>query len=234
MKLLSNIRKANDGVLSNLKIARAYPELPVRIPQDASLSQLAAAAKEAEHAWPVFQVLWAELTNPDVPRPPLMFALDGLGHVMKTSDYRSPAFELIHSHDLSLVRLYTDALAGTLALPHGGAVLAATSRGNAERNASLELALAQRQAEQDKKPVPPTDPFCRRYDARVDAVLRTVQVLKLSGVSKTEARSLMEYWAASGVLRAKVDERTVVDRWSLGGHGIVGEMERATLLNMRL
>ncbi len=233
-KLLSNIRRANDKVLSSLKVHGSHAGLPVRIPPGATLAQLAALPKDAEQAWPILRALWAELTDRSVPRPPVMFVLDGLAHIMRFSDYRSPSFELIHSHDLSLVRLFSDALAGTLELPHGGAILAATSRGNAQRNMSLDLALAQRQAEQDRELVPPRDPYCRLYDERVDSALRTVQVMKLNSVSKAEARSLLEYWAASGLLRAAVDERTVVDRWSVGGHGIVGEMERASLLNLRM
>ena len=40
----------------------------------------------------------------------------------------------------------------------------------------------------------------------------------------------MEYWAQSGVLRAQVDERTVTEKWSLAGNGIIGEIERGALL----
>ena len=204
------------------------------MPEGSTLLNLVSSAKEPEHAWPVYRALWAELTNPDAPRPPVLLALDGLSHIMKISDYRSQAFELIHSHDLALVRHFTEALSGAIKLPHGGAIIAATSRGNAPKRASVDLSLAQRLAEQEGRDVPPADLYLRGYDERVAAVLKSVEVLKVNGISKTEARALMEYWAASGVLRTKVDTLTVADRWATGGHGIVGEMERAALLSMRL
>ncbi len=78
----------------------------------ALLSQLTANAKEADNAWPIFQALWQELTLEGHGRPPILFCLDGLSHIMKVSDYRSPAFELIHSHDLALVKLFNDCLSG--------------------------------------------------------------------------------------------------------------------------
>jgi small subunit ribosomal protein S29 len=117
----------------------------------------------------------------------------------------------------------------------------------------MELALAQREAEQRAKAAaavttegaaakaaaavveaPKKDPFFRGYDERVEAVLRSVEVLRLKGVDKLEARALMEYWAASGMLRATVDEKAVTEKWTLAGSGILGEMERAALLTMRV
>ena len=44
-----------------------------------------------------------------------------------------------------------------------------------------------------------------------------------------EARALMEYWAQSGVLRQRVDEKTVTAKWALAGNGVVGELERGAL-----
>ncbi len=54
-------------------------------------------------------------------------------------------------------------------------------------------------------------------------------MLKLKGLSKGEARGLMEYWARSGVLRSRVDEEKVAEKWALAGNGIVGEMQRTAL-----
>lgn len=208
-----------------------HPDLQVFVPEGSTMMQLIGAAKEAESAWQVFRAFMAEMTNPSVSRPPILFALDGLNHIMKMSKYRSQSFQLIHSHDLALVRYFCDALGGAVKFPHGGAVLAATSRGNSPIVPSVDLALAQRLAAQTNQEIPQADPFGRRYDERVEAVLQSVQVMKLEGINKAEARSLMEYWAASGVLRAAVDEKTVTGAWSMGGHGNVGEMERASLLS---
>ncbi len=211
-----------------------HPGLPQSITANMSLLTLANAAKEPEAAWPVFRALWQELTNRNTPRPPILFSLDGLSHITRKSDYRSPSFELIHSYDLALLRLFTDCLGGSSHLPWGGAVLAATSRSNAPRSPSMELALAQREAEQLGTEPPKRDPFFRGYDERTDAVLRSVAVLRVGGVDKIEARGLMEYWAASGMLRATVDDKSVSEKWTLAGSGVLGEMERASLLTMRI
>ncbi|KAH6847492.1 mitochondrial ribosomal death-associated protein 3-domain-containing protein [Chaetomium sp. MPI-CAGE-AT-0009] len=235
LKLIQAIKRANEQVLSKTYTIQAHPELPQNIPANTPLLALANVAKEADGAWPVFQALWNELTAQRANRPPILLCLDGLAHAMKVSDYRSPAFERIHSHDLALVRLFTDALGGGVQFPAGGAVLAATSRSNAPRAPSMELALAQREAEaREGAEVPQKDPFFRGYDDRVEAVLRSVRVLRVGGVDKREARALMEYWAASGMLRATVDEKTVTEKWTLAGSGVLGEMERATLLTMRI
>lgn len=235
LKLIQTIKKANEKILAKTYTISAHPELPQNIPPNTPLLTLANAAKEPDAAWPVFQALWNELTAQGANRPPILLSLDGLAHVMKVSDYRSPAFELIHSHDLSLIRLFADALGGGVQFPNGGAVLAATSRNNAPRTPSMELALSQREAEQaGSQKVPKADPFFRGYDERVEAVLRSVQVLRLGGISKLEARALMEYWAASGMLRAAVDEKTVTEKWTLAGSGVLGELERAALLTMRI
>ena len=49
---------------------------------------------------------------------------------------------------------------------------------------------------------------------------------RLKGLSKDEARGLMEYWAKSGILRQTVSESLVGEKWSLSGGGVVGELER--------
>ncbi|KAK4165772.1 mitochondrial ribosomal death-associated protein 3-domain-containing protein [Cladorrhinum sp. PSN259] len=237
LKLLHAIKKANEKVLAKITTVSSHPELPQNIPVNSPLLALINAAKEAEGAWSVFQALWQELTAHEANRPPILFTLDGLAHIMKISDYRSPAYELIHSHDLSFVRTFVEALQGNANFPNGGAVIAATSRSNAPRSPSMELALSQRLAEQEKKKpeeIPKSNPYLRGYDERVEKSLKTVEVLNIRGISRPEARSIMEYWAASGLLRAAVDEHQVSEKWTLSGGGILGEMERTALLTMRI
>ena len=60
----------------------------------------------------------------------------------------------------------------------------------------------------------------------------TIQVKRIQGLTKFEAKSLMEYWALSGILRAEVSERFVGEQWSVAGGGLPGELER-TCLGMR-
>ncbi|KAG8165146.1 hypothetical protein KVR01_005421 [Diaporthe batatas] len=242
LKLMQNIRSANRAVLDRIYTTRSYEQFTNPVAEGASLNTLIESARETEQAWPVFTALWHELTLKgagDNPRPPLLFALDGLSFTMRVSDYRDTAFEPIHSHDLAIVRMFADLLAGRTALPAGGAVVGATCRSNAARNPSMELALARQLARQRGAPeaeLPPRDPFGKRYDARTDAVMEGtgIQVLDVSAVTRAEARALMEYWAASGMLRARVDEREVTDKWQTGGNGIIGEMERAGLLSLRI
>ena len=59
-------------------------------------------------------------------------------------------------------------------------------------------------------------------------------MLHLAGISTAEARAIMDYWAASGLLTSEVTESAVTERWTVAGNGILGEMERASLTNMRL
>ncbi|KAK4229031.1 mitochondrial ribosomal death-associated protein 3-domain-containing protein [Podospora fimiseda] len=237
LKLLQSIKKANEKILAKITTVSSHVDLPQNIQINSPLLALINAAKEPEGAWSVFRALWQELTVQNANRPPILFTLDGLAHIMKISDYRSPAYELIHSHDLAFVRTFVDALQGNARFPNGGAVIAATNKSNAPRAPSMELALSQRLAEQEKKPaseIPKSNPYLKGYDARVENSLRNVEVMKLKGVSRPEARSLLEYWAASGMLRATVDEHEVSEKMTLSGGGILGEMERTSLLTMRI
>ncbi|KAF6841469.1 mitochondrial ribosomal protein [Colletotrichum plurivorum] len=232
LELLQRIIKANGPVLKQYKVSKEYPEL-LHVPKDGTLFDIANSAKEPEFAWPAFEALWSELTTAQG-GPPVLITLDGLSHIMKISAYRDPAFKLVHSHDLTLVRLLVDALSGKTPLANGGAIIAATSRSNAPRSASMELALAQSAAEEAGEFVPTPDPYRKDYDDRVYEAVRSVEVFNISGISRDEARAVMNYWAASGLLRARVDATNVSEKWAVAGGGILGELERATLLNTRM
>ncbi|KAI1461600.1 mitochondrial ribosomal protein [Annulohypoxylon moriforme] len=232
IKLFQAISKANHSVLSQLKVELDHIHLPITVNRGMTLAALANATKEPESAWPVFQALWKELLLPG--RPPILFALDGLSHIMRVSDYRSPSFELIHSHDLALIRLFTEALGGKTKFVNGAAVIGVCTKGNNPIIPSMEKALEQAAAAQAGLPIPPRDPFFAKYDDRVFEAMNGVKLLNVSGVSKTEARALMEYWAASGILRMRVDERNVSEKWTLAGSGILGEMERVALYDVRM
>lgn len=106
--------------------------------------------------------------------------------------------------------------------------MAATSNSNNPVVPSLNLALAQLEGNEAVQ----KDPF-KKYDERVLNVFNRpgggVGVQRIGGVGKEEARSLMEYWAKSGVVRQRVDEGFVGEKWSLSGGGVVGELERAVV-----
>ncbi|KAI1335621.1 mitochondrial ribosomal death-associated protein 3-domain-containing protein [Xylariaceae sp. FL0016] len=232
VKLMQAIHATNHHILSKHKVEGDYINLPISVPRNMTLAGLLSATKEPEFAPPVFQAFWNELTLPG--RPPIVFALDGLSHIMRVSDYRSPAFELIHSHDLNLVRMFTDALGGKTKFPNGAAIVAMTAKRNGLHIPSMEKAIEQAGAAQAGKEIPPRDPFFAKYDERVFEALKGVRLLDVKGVSKMEARALMEYWAASGILRLRVDEQNVSEKWTLAGGGMLAEMERVSLFDIRV
>ncbi|KAI8635473.1 mitochondrial ribosomal death-associated protein 3-domain-containing protein [Xylariaceae sp. FL1651] len=230
VKLMQAIYQTNQSVLSQHKVQLDHMQLPISVTRNMTLAAMLNATKEPEFAWPVFRAFWEELLLPG--RPPVLFNLDGLAHIMRLSAYRSPAFELIHSHDLGIVRMFTDALGGKRAFPNGAAIIGITAKSNAPLIPSMEKAIEQAVAAQKGQEVPPRDPFCK-YDERVFDTLRDVRVLDVHGVSKVEARAIMEYWAASGLLRLRVDEKNVTEKWTMAGGGVLGEMERVALYDIR-
>lgn len=231
VKLMQAIYQNNQSILSQHKVQLDHMQLPISVTRNMTLGALLNATKEPDFAWPVFQAFWKELLLPG--RPPILFSLDGLAHVMRVSEYRSPAFELIHSHDLGLVRMFADALGGRTTFANGAVVLGITAKNNAPLIPSLEKAILQARAAQAGEEIPARDPFYRKYDERVFDALRGVQVMDIKGVSKTEARALMEYWAASGILRSRVDEKNVCEKWTMAGGGVLSEMERVALYDLR-
>lgn len=231
LKLLQNIYKANKAALEKLTLQKDWSRF-THLKQGATLADLVLSAKESENAWPTLNALWTELTQPG--RPPVLFALDGLAHINKVSEYRDPSFNQVHAHELSLVRLFVDALSGKTKLPNGGAIIAATSDNNTQHHPSQELVLSQLEAGQAGREIPTPNPYERKYDERVYEALKNSYVLRIGGVSKDQGRVLMEYWGASGMLRSVLNTKTVSEKWAIGGHGIVGEMERVALMTMRM
>ncbi|KAI1090653.1 mitochondrial ribosomal protein [Rostrohypoxylon terebratum] len=232
LKMFQAIYKSNAALLSQLRVELDHMHLPVTVNRGMTLAALTSITKEPEFAWPVFQSFWKELLLPG--RPPILLTLDGLSHIMRISDYRSPSFELIHSHNFGLVRMFTEALGGKTRFPNGAAVLGVTSKGNSPKIPSFEKALEQAAAAHNGLPIPPRDPFYTKYDERVFDAMNGVKVFDVRGVSKTEARALMEYWAASGILRMRVDEHNVSEKYTLSGNGVLGEMERVALFDVRM
>ncbi|MBE3048733.1 hypothetical protein IMZ48_40785, partial [Candidatus Bathyarchaeota archaeon] len=130
LKLLQAILKANNALLSTLPLQGDYSKIThlSQLGATATLADLAGSCREMDHAWPTLSTLWAELTN--VPgRPPVLFTLDGLAHVMRDSEYHDTAFNRVHAHQLTVVRLFTEALSGKTSFPNGAAILS-TSGGN--------------------------------------------------------------------------------------------------------
>lgn len=226
---LGQIAKANNAVLHGLKVSQEH-DLPISLEKDMSLARLCdLGSNDKEAAWPVFKAFWSEITASG--RPPILVTLDSLSHVLQTSLYRSADFKHIHSHDLVIVAHFIDSLSGKNKLVNGGAVIASTNRSHAPISKSLELVVKQAlEMQQGGEVVTKRDMFEKKYDERADAALKGVEVMQLKGLSKLEARGLMEYWAKSGVLRSRVDEKTVTEKWAVAGNGIIGEIERNALM----
>lgn len=228
--MFSQILKANNAILSKLNTEVVdLSTLPIPIKEKtvtlARLCEL--GARDPEFSWAIFEAFWTEITQAG--RPPMMFTLDGLNYILRNSEYRSAKYELIHSFDLAIIKKFTDLLSGAATLPNGGAIIAATSRSHAPLSKSLTLAIKQQEDRQNGREVTKLDPFEREYDPRADEALKSVDVLKVGGLNKEEARGLMEYWAQSGVFRGTVNEKLVNEKWALAGSGVVAEIERATL-----
>ncbi|KAJ4344488.1 uncharacterized protein N0V89_012231 [Didymosphaeria variabile] len=235
--LLSQILKANPN-LEKIKVTTS-PTLPLALPKNATLKQLIELGiVNPEASWPVFTALWQELTQPG--RPPIMLAIDGTAHMMKESDYLNAEVNPIHSFDLTIIRHFIDHLSGAKSLPNGGVVLAATSQSNAPATPALDFSIQVAEARQvDPNALPRWNPY-KSIDPRVMEALRDLhkpttkdgverlEVIKVGRLSKDEARSIMEYYAESGMLRAKVDDGFVTEKWSLAGMGNIGELERAS------
>lgn len=148
--------------------------------------------------------------------------------------YLTPDIKAIHSHDLALVKHFIGCLSGQEKLVNGGAVIAATNRSHGPISKSLELAIKQTlEKQQGGVVVTKRDPYEKKYDERADQVLQGLEILQLKGLTRAEARGLMEYWAQSGVFRTRIDEKTVTEKWTVAGNGIVGELER-NALRMRI
>jgi small subunit ribosomal protein S29 len=233
-KLLQAIAKANNDVLSTLPATKDYSNVSylAHIGSNPTLADLAGGCRELEYAWPTLSALWTELSAVRG-RPPILFTLDGLPHVMRDTAYRDPSFKPVHAHQFTTIRLFTDAISGRTPFPNGAAVIGATGGNDNVYVPSLDLILDQLHAGAAGEDIPQPDPYERRYDDRVFDALKDAALLRVDGVSKDEARAVMEYWAASGVIPDTVTEPVVSVRWTLGGHGVLGEMERVTFRNMR-
>lgn len=173
-------------------------------------------------------------------RPPILMTIDNVSHLMTNSHYKtvddSGKLYPIHAHDLSIVRHFMSYLSGARILPNGGMVLTATSGSDHAKSDAMAVGIDMAEARQDD-PLQPGetqnvndfwDPY-RKIDQRSLEVLKSVDVVKLEGLTREEARTVMEYWAGSGLLRNRVGNGLVREKWTLAGGGIVGELEKAVV-----
>ncbi|KAL8840456.1 MAG: hypothetical protein Q9170_001332 [Blastenia crenularia] len=239
-RLLRQISNANPHLADiQLSQSQSTSSIPIPIAPNISLSRLATlGASDPEIAYQIFDLLITEILAPG--RPPVFFGLDGLAHAMQPgTGYTAPNLKPIHPHDLTVLNWYLSFLSGKSDLPNGGIVMAATSQSNAPRAPALEVALSQLEGDYTtlagqvvpKKEIVPL----MRYDERVLETFsggKSIEVQRLEGLSKEEARGLLEYWARSGMVRERISEGFVGEKWAMSGGGLVGELERA-IVGMR-
>ncbi|KAI4168228.1 MAG: hypothetical protein LQ343_006556 [Gyalolechia ehrenbergii] len=237
-RLLRQISTANPH-LEELQVSQppSQDNIPIPLQSNITLARLASlGASDPDIAHQIFELVIAELLAPG--RPSVFFGLDGLAHAMQpATGYTAPNMKPIHSHDLTILNWYLSFLSGEAELPNGGIVMAATSQSNAPRVPALDVALSELEgdyttragqvvAKKEKIPL-------MRYDERVFETFMgkkgKIGVQRLEGLSKEEARGLLEYWARSGMVREKVSEGFVGEKWTLSGGGVVGELQRAVV-----
>ena len=237
--LLSRAAYSNEKVLSGLKVSHRHNISGEPLKAGMSLHDLVLiGAKDQQQAWPVWQAFWKELTQPaetaKTRTPPVLIAIDGLNHWMGLSKYRSAEFELIHAHQLVLVQEFVSMLfsqPSASGLANGGMVVAATSGSNSPSLPEFSLLLRQLTArasglEVTDQEFPMPEPY-RKVDQRILDLLggsQEVTVQTLRGLSRHEARGLLEYFAKSGILTESITEAAVGEKWSLSGGGVIGEM----------
>ncbi|BCR87615.1 mitochondrial 37S ribosomal protein mS29 [Aspergillus chevalieri] len=244
-QLLQRTFKANEKVLSGLKVSQQHPALKSLVKPGMTLAQLTGLGiKDQAVAWPVFQALWAELTSTSAPRPPILVTVDGLSHWMQNSEYRTADFKPIHAHDLVFVRHFLSLLKpganGKSTLPNGGLLLYATSGSNSPRIYSFDVAL--KQLEATTLGVNPKSPEFPQADAYQNPDLRVIEAFAapqpasdkegklelqpLSGLTREDTVGYMEFWAKSGLIRQVMDFQWVSQLWTKSSGGIIGELLR--------
>lgn len=229
-ELLGRIAKANKTALSKLHLSQQH-QLPLPVQDNMSLDRFAElGAQDPEASWPIFTALWKELQSSG--RPPILYTLDNIAHVARLTNYLTPDMYNIHACDLAILDHFVSHLCGSRPLQNGGIVLAADSESNRPKTAGLDLAIKQSEAAgQGAARLPLFDnasPY-QEVDPRVVELFRSVEVMHLKGLNTEEAKTLLEYYAKSGMLRQSVTQGLVTERLSMAGGGIVGELERTTI-----
>ena len=243
-KFLESIAEANKSVLQNMAMSQSYTGIPLDSAKKVSLYQLAMEGSESDLSWQVFSALWNELTLPNTaeiesigPRPPILYCADNISHLFVPSKYHildgQDYLQPIHALDLALPRHFVDHLTGAESFPNGGIVLGATSNSDYVQCPPLEVGIKLAKARlQSSSSDPQVSDFwnpLQRIDQRVMDICSNLDVLTLNGISKDDAKALIEHWAQSGLVRNRVDDSLVAEKWTLSGGGILGELENAVV-----
>jgi small subunit ribosomal protein S29 len=239
--------QVNESVLRGLTLSQNH-NLPLRLGDNPSLLELAEfGAKDHDLAWPLFQAIWTELTAKNTSeiekhgkRPPVLLCADNISHLFSPTDYKTLAedgtLNPVHPFDLIFPKHYIDHLTGKKSLPNGGIVLGATSSSNFVTCSPLDVGIDLGEA-RNKNPDADIDvndfwsPL-EKIDRRVLDEVMNLDVLRLQGLPKAQAREIIEYWALSGLVRDHVKDSYIGQKWALSGGGIIGELEKAVVKSL--
>jgi small subunit ribosomal protein S29 len=166
-----------------------------------------------------------------------MYTADNISHLLTPSKYSALDKEgnlaPIHALDLALPRHFVDHLTGAKKLTNGGIVLGATSKGDTVSCSPLDVAVQMAEA-RNANPGAQTklsdfwNPL-QRIDQRVMDLLLNINATTLSGIPKQDAKSIIEHWAYNGLVRERVADTWVGQKWALSGGGVLGELEKAVV-----
>jgi small subunit ribosomal protein S29 len=237
--LLARVASANRAVLSKLPLAEDHTASKLPLSKKMTLADLATlGADEPSIAWPSWQALWKELNSKSqgkTPIPPVLLAVDSVDHWFDFTKYRSTDFKFIHAHQFLFIRQFMQLLFHTPApgLANGGMILAATSGSNSPLAPSFHILLPQMAArakglQMTDKDFPLPKPY-QRVDQRVLDLFggsESTQLQELSGLTRVEAKGLLEYYARSGILKETLTDTKINEKWTLSGGGIVGELTK--------
>ena len=148
------------------------------------------------------------------------------------SQHRSADYKLLHAHQFTLVKQFLDLLFGgdPTPLANVGIVLGATTASNNAVFTTFDLILdaLPSSKEASGEITPPSIMPYSTPDQRVLSLISSntqTSLTTLRGLSRHESKGLLEYFAKSGLFtEAPVNEKTVNEKWSISGGGIVGEL----------
>jgi small subunit ribosomal protein S29 len=236
--------EANKQQFFAMKLSRTY-DIPVRNEPNMTLYEFGRIATlNSDLAWPIFRALWHEINLQNSPttdafgkRPPILLCVDNISHLFGRTKYqvlnKEGDLSSIHSYDLVLPKLVIDCITGNESFGNGGIALGATSGTDKVTCHPLDVGikLAESRLKNPDSPASLSDiwnPY-DRIDRRVLDSMMNLDVLELAGVSKDEARQIIEYWAYNGLVRERVEGNWVSDRWTMSGGGLIGELEKAVV-----
>ncbi|EXJ79190.1 hypothetical protein A1O3_08691 [Capronia epimyces CBS 606.96] len=237
--LLTRALHSNEAVLKTLKFNHEFPKhLPLKQGTATLKDLVQLGANDHTFAWPVWQAFWREISEPGAkPRPPVLIVVDGVDHWMGPSKYRSAEYEIVHAHQLTLVRqflgLFFSKPGESRPFANGGALLFSTTGSNSPAYPTFSLLINQLRARaQNLDASAPEFPLPAPYskpDAHVLELMSgtgDVELIDLKSLSVAESKGYMEYFVRSGLLRAKITESSLAELRGLSGGGVVGELAK--------